>query len=201
MGLFSKKKPETNLSLPELPELPNMESNFPEMDENSSGTINELPSFPSSSMGDRFSRESIKNAISGYSEGDEEPEITRQELIPKPQFNKPSKFTPEKRIPELPKMKPLYKSTEKNMERGIGIQEEDRMPRETGPVFIRIDKFEEALKVFKETKEKISEIEKLLEETKELKEKEERELSTWESEIQGMKSQIERVDRDIFSKI
>src|SRR5690606_21643986 len=101
------------------------------------------------------------------------------EVIPKPQFNTPSKFAPEK-IMTMPKQKNIQRTEGK-------VMPETGMMKETGPVFIRIDKFEEALKVFKETKEKIGEIEKLLEETRELKEKEERELSSWEEEIQGMK--------------
>ena len=33
------------------------------------------------------------------------------------------------------------------------------------------------------------------------KEKEEKELEYWEKEMQSIKSQIERVDKDIFSKV
>src|SRR3989344_2223150 len=165
MGLFSKKKPEPDLSLPQLPELPDMGEHFQEIDNDYSKEAHELPSFPTSSIGDRFSRETIKSAISGDYEEDEEPEITRKELIPKPQFNTPSKFF-SGRASEIPK----FKDSPKNYGSGMQI-------KETRPVFIRIDKFEESLKIFKETKEKISEIEKFLEETKMLKEKEESELT------------------------
>ena len=69
------------------------------------------------------------------------------------------------------------------------------------PVFIRIDKFEESLEIFKETKSKILDIEKMLRDIKSIKEEEEKELEEWYNEVQTMKTQIERVDKDIFSKI
>ena len=69
------------------------------------------------------------------------------------------------------------------------------------PIFIRIDKFEESLKVFEKTKERISEVDKMLKDIKKLKEEEERELEIWEQEIQNLKNQMEKVDEDIFSKI
>ncbi len=69
------------------------------------------------------------------------------------------------------------------------------------PVFIRIDKFEESLKVFEKTREQIKEIEELVRHVKDLKSKEEEELIKWEEEIQTIKEQIGKVDRDIFSKV
>jgi len=69
------------------------------------------------------------------------------------------------------------------------------------PVFIRIDKFEESLKIFEKTKSKISEIEKMLKHISSVKESEDRELESWQSEIEMIKKQIEKVDKNIFSKI
>jgi hypothetical protein len=45
------------------------------------------------------------------------------------------------------------------------------------------------------------EIDRILEDVRKIKEKEENELKTWENEIRYMKGQIEKVDKDIFSKI
>ena len=192
MGLFSKKNDkQSNIpklpELPSLPSLPNLPGNFPSIDEDEND-VHELPSFPTSTMGDKFSRDSIKSAVSGDDEEENEPKITRQELIP----NAPkSAFTPQKPMSteKMPKMATMKKMVSKEP------------VHETGPVFIRIDRFEEALHVFKDTREKINEIEKILEETKTLKAKEEEELSNWESEIQTMKQKIEKVDNDIFSKV
>jgi len=194
MGLFSKKDDKKNVNMPSLPELPSLPSEFPEMEESDdSHDVHNLPSFPNSQMGDKFSQETIKNAVSGSENNDpEEDEEMPSPLIPKPSFDK----IPKPSLDKIPK--PNYMGgIEKDSVRKV-TQEKTR---ETGPVFIRIDKFEEALHVFKDTKDKIEEIDKLLGKTKELKEKEEEELSVWEKEIRDMKAQIEKVDKDIFSKI
>jgi len=185
MGFFSKKDETKNVSLPRLPEIPSLSSEFSEMDEDySEDGPHELPSFPNNSMGNKFSQETIKNAISGDYDSDEEEEMP-EPLIPIPTFKIPQKI-----------------SSKNNFERKTPQKKsEEESEKERGPVFIRIDKFEQALEIFKDTKEKIDDIEKLLSETKELKEREEEELSMWEKEIQEMKSQIEKVDKDIFSKI
>ena len=75
------------------------------------------------------------------------------------------------------------------------------MTKKAEPVFIRIDKFEESIKIFQEIKSQISDIEKLIKNTKEIKAKEEEELTSWETEIQTVKNQIEKVNQDIFSRI
>lgn len=187
MGLFSKKSDKTEKGIPKLPELPSLPQ-FPDMDDYSD-EIHELPSFPSSGMGEKFSRETIKNAISGDEdyEDDDEPKITREELIPKPDFKDFSKTTPKK----------IYDKPVENYAKPVSYTK----TVEAEPVFVQIHKFEEALHIFKETKEKISEIESLLEETKNLKDKEDEELSKWSMEVQEMKKKIEKVDNDIFSKI
>ena len=76
------------------------------------------------------------------------------------------------------------------------------VPDETaGPVFVRIDRFEEGLKLLEGIKSQISDIEKILAETRRLKEKEDEELSSWESELKRMKTELEKMGNDIFSKI
>ena len=68
-------------------------------------------------------------------------------------------------------------------------------------MFIRVDKYEKALEVFEKSKKKVIEIEKMLKDVRALKEKEQKELEEWENEIQATKAQIERVDKELFSKI
>jgi len=128
----------------------------------------------------------------------EESEMSRipaltKDRIPSPAIAPPKK---ERYQPKGPRM-----STPMPEEAPMPISGEPAATGGGGPVFIRIDKFEESLRIFKETKDKLDEIESLLNQTKELKDKEEEELSSWEKEIQDMKSQIDRVDRDIFSKV
>lgn len=177
MGLFNKSKKEVKMgeipSLPDLPKLPD----FPMLEEEDS-RLHKLPSFPDNSLGTKFSQNTIKDAIAGEEEGE---------------YGNANEFADEDAIRMM--QKPLRKPLTEEM----GMRSSMRTGAE--PVFIRIDKFEDALKIFSETKRKLSEIERLLDEAKRLKEKEEGELQTWENEIKSMKGQIEKVDRDIFSKI
>ncbi|MBU2612384.1 MAG: hypothetical protein KKB62_01540 [Nanoarchaeota archaeon] len=197
MGLFSKKDSKKEMGVPKLPELPSLPTHFPEIEDDPDEGFPRLPSFPTSKMGDRFSQETIKNAVSG-DEDEEEMDDFEDGIIPRPEplqrpieknRPKPNYEMPERRESQMPK-----RNISPTREMGM---EDSR----TGPVFVRIDKFEESLKIFKETKDKIEEIETLLSHTKSIKEKEEEELINWEKEIQEMKSQVEKIDRDIFSKI
>lgn len=203
MGLFSKKKHENKTpSLPPIPELPTLPplENFPQNDYDDLRELHQLPSFPTNQIGEKFSQNSIKNAISGENQQiiEEEEEILRNPLIAKG-------------INMEPKMQQIAYSG--NIEENPKIQnnipfiktEPTTKPykkvNSTEPIFIRIDKFEESLEIFQKTKEKIKEIEELLKKTNELKIKEEKELSLWEIEVQELKKQIETVNKDIFSRI
>ena len=186
MGLFGKKKEkkveEKIPSLAELPKLPDLDS-----PENFKEEFHQLPSFPSSSIGKKFSQDSIKDAVKG--------EDTDFES-----------FNPEEII-ESSLRKPQIREIEEEVE----IEEAIRRPRiarvekrtvvEAEPIFIRIDRFEDAMKIFDETKRQLSDIEHLLENVKRTKDDEEEEIKKWESNLKNMRSQIEKVDRDIFSKI
>ena len=84
------------------------------------------------------------------------------------------------------------------------VQEEHKKRMEgkrTEPVFVRIDKFEESMEVFEKAEKKIGEMEELFRDIRKLKEEEERELDSWETKIQSVKKQIEKIDNEIFSKI
>jgi hypothetical protein len=75
------------------------------------------------------------------------------------------------------------------------------MARETEPIYIRLDKFKTTAESFEEIKNKIMEIERLLIRTKDIRAREEEELAEWEREIQLIKSRIESIDKNIFSKL
>ena len=185
MGLFNKKKKQKNSrgkdipKLPELPELPNFEDN-----KKTTESPHQLPSFPSNSFGDKFSQNTIKDAVSGRDEDDEENlEIknpilgNKKKIMTEEVSDNPVKETPKRNAP-----------SQKNKKR-------------TDPVFIRVDKFEESLDIFSDAKEKVSSIEKELKEIKETKEEEEKELKDWEEKIKSVKNQIDKVDREVFSEI
>jgi len=69
------------------------------------------------------------------------------------------------------------------------------------PIFVKIDKFHDALDNFNKIKEKVLEIENELKNISEIKNKEEEELKEWESEIQSIKARMNAIDNSLFSKI
>ncbi len=180
MGWFNKvetkgRQIDNDLRLPELPTIRNNEIH-------SEKSIHQLPSFPSNSLGNKFSQNNIKEAITGRKEDEEVYDA--------------DEFATDKETQMM--LKPLTKELQRIPRE---FEEAASRVKSTEPVFIRIDKFEESLRIFEKTKEQITEIEKMLREIKQEKEKEDEELSSWENEIQSLKKQIEKVDRDVFSKV
>ncbi len=202
MGLFNKNKEEKKGDIPRLPELPRL-PDLPGLEDLKN--LPQLPSFPRSSFGEKFSQNTIKDAIAGRKEvgenfdandsDDEEesemmPKLAKKDFMSKEmdseseggdEYRQFQKF--ERRVLEVPTISDSgnYKRTE--------------------PIFIRLDKFEESVKIFEKTRNQISEIESVLREIKGIKEQEEKELLFWEQEIQNIKKQIEKVDKDIFSRV
>lgn len=188
MGWFDKEKKEEAIpklpELPQLPELPKLNS------EEETGSLPQLPSVPQSSFGEKFSQSMIKEAVTG--EKEDEMDVDEEEN--------------EKDLPQM--THPIHKQRVKEI--GESLPRRREIPEQfkeaaqkvsKEPIFIRIDKFEESLKIFEKTKERISEVEKMLKDIKRVREEEEEELQIWEEEIQNLKNQIEKVDQDIFSKI
>lgn len=182
MGLFSKKEVKKPIQAPKLPELPKL-PDFPSFGEDDDKQIHRLPSFPSSSLGTKFSQDTIKGAVTGEEE-DLDDEVGNADDFA------------ENDMQMMPK--PLKKAMTRDMASGFSPQ---KMTRPAEPVFIRVDKFQDAMKIFNETKKKVGEIEKILADLKTLKEKETHELNSWENEIKSLKDQIEKVNMDIFSKV
>ena len=71
----------------------------------------------------------------------------------------------------------------------------------TEPVFVRIDKYQEALINFQDIKKRILETEDLLKEINEIKTKEEKELQEWEEEIKSAKEKLDKIDESWFGKL
>ena len=69
------------------------------------------------------------------------------------------------------------------------------------PIFIRIDKYQEAVQAFHEIKAQLNEIETYLKEIRELKQKEERELEEWENQIGAIKARLNNIDQGVFGKL
>ncbi|GEM_PF-551934 len=253
MGLFGKKDNKIEAkkasSAPELPELPKLPE-FPPTNNSSSSSLThedeklpQLPTFPNNSLGNKFTQNTIKEAVAGEKE-DEEVFVAEdlpeehmgmmQKPLVKKSFSKEyddyeqsisgskpeKKFSQEYEDEDSPETEEVYermipaiptkpvtpqKTAPKISTRLVDNSEEyavkNYMTKKAEPVFIRIDKFEESIKIFQDIKSQISEIEKLIKNTKEIKAKEEEELSSWEKEIQTIKNQIEKVNQDIFSRV
>jgi len=177
MGWFNKKKEEKkeipSLSeLPKLPEIPRIsgeEGNF---------SINKLPSFPNNSIGEKFSQNTIKEAVTGKKEGEEvfeTDDFARTEDKPR-MMQKPPKEFP---IKEFPYARKGIVTAPRTREVPEEFREAERMVRKTEPIFIRIDKFEESLDMLEKIKKEILEIEKMLRDVKRIKEEEEKELESF----------------------
>ena len=192
MGWFGRKKKKENLkissSLPEMPKLPELPKIGGDLNE-----LPQLPSYPSSSLGKNFSQDAIKDAISGEEESDKEV------------FNADDSFPERKeRMMQKPLVFPTKEISTEKTRILPGIKNQGFIKtrtKESEPVFVRIDKFEESLEIFEKARKKISEIEKFLVEIRRLREKEETELQEWENEIQTIKKQFEKIDNNLFSKI
>lgn len=197
MGLFKKNKKEEERkseipNLPELPKLPELSHSsenslqFPSIKEfpgfTEKETLPQLPSFPNNSLGDKFSQNTIKEAVSGKKEAEERAD---EELQMIPSSSKEFDFEQEPALEKIQGKSAII------------------TPRVTKaePVFIRLDKFEESLNLFSKLKEEIQDVQELLDATKKLKEQEDKELEAWQQEMQSMKKQIEKIDEDLFSKI
>ncbi len=219
MGWF--KKEETKMpvkqkdSIPRLPELPKL----PELEGFDSNTRmsqdftqpSMLPSFPRNDLGNKFSQHTIKNAISGQEEDDTEIDYERnmadfeeKRMMPI-NFKKPLTRELEEDFPEEDE---YAMETENSSQRYKPMARESSMPMipfkktiKEEPIFIRLDKFEETVKTFEKAKHQINEIEEMLSDIRKLKEKEEAELASWEQEIQLLKRQVEKIDKEIFSKL
>lgn len=71
----------------------------------------------------------------------------------------------------------------------------------SGPVFVRIDKYQAAVQAFNEIKSQLEEIESSLREIKNLKQQEEQDLANWEAEIETIKTRLSNIDQGVFGKL
>ncbi len=178
MALFKKKekpKMEQPPKLPDIPQLPEL----PEFKMGEEGSLSQLPSFPTDSLGNKFSQNTIKEAVAGKKENKE---VGADEFA-------------EEKVQMM--QKPLVKEERGNNQSYPKVSSQ----KEEGPIFIRIDKFEEGSKTFEDVRRQITDIEGMFEDIKGVREKEGKELESWEEEIKQIKEKIESIDNNIFSKL
>ena len=229
MGLFKKKEsiPEIPpvLRLPELPKIekseipvppqqpvqtpvpimPSISSSqlstttpeFPSM----SSKAQALPSLPKSRFNERLNQDIVKSAVSDSSE---EKEVEIEELPRDFKFEQMERAGKEEMIPSVLNTETVMKkmSEEKAPEkRAAPIISRPKQISESEPVFVRIENFQESEKRFNEIKKKVREIENALNKVKEVKIKEDEEISRWTEDLGKIKSKLNEIDSDIFSKI
>jgi len=69
------------------------------------------------------------------------------------------------------------------------------------PIFVKIDKFRDALSNLELIKKKLQESSELLEKIKEIRSSEEEELEKWSQEINVIKEKVSQIDKKLFSEI
>lgn len=227
MGWFKKKKEgkkqEQAPELPKLPELPEFPKlpKMPKLSESPpsksqktppeiiqppqlSGQpkpgipeIKSLPPFPDS-MGEDFSQEAVKSAISPPPSIQEKPKIMKgKRTLEIAEWEEPKFSQTAPRLPKMPKGKKIRElSTQPSVPITI-----PKISKKIEPVYIRIDKFKSAVQSFQEIQDKLSEVEELLKDIREIKHKEDEELREWEQELEIIKARIDSIDNNIFSKL
>ncbi len=203
MGLFGRKREEKEqqensegLGLPDLPELDDIKQDYQSYVPKRTSS---LPSFPGSMRNEGMSNQTVKNAVADSREfqpafKSQEREIARSVEMD----SRPSEFSQSERTNKQP-----IESFRPKIVPGIAkpYQSKDKKTGNTGPIFVRIDKFESALENIKMIKNKIEEMEKLLVSLRQVNAKEDFELSEWEKEITNIKSRIDSIDSNLFSKL
>ena len=66
------------------------------------------------------------------------------------------------------------------------------------PIFVKIDKYKEAVKTIESIRTKIEEAESLMKNLTRLREQEEKELQEWQSNLDDVKQKLMKVDKNLF---
>ena len=200
-----KKRDEEIETLPDLPEsiaefprLPEIEENFSPVNDPSSykpieppDNFRNLPPLPDY-YDDNQSK--IKNVVG---EGLQRSSFdTRQTDYPEPVRELSEFIEPQSRIREPPKTEEQIRTIEISPRYRL----EKPIKKEKYPIYVKLDKFQASQEILHEVKEKLRDLEHTLNNIKEIKEREEKELEEWEREIQIVKSRLESIDSNIFSR-
>lgn len=116
------------------------------------------------------------------------------------------------KLPELPSLPPLPQSAmredfrpmmpNRDFEiRKIDLESPKISARSNQPVFVKLDRFQDAVHKFEEVKTKVKDIENSLLKIKDIKMKEEVELRAWEQEVQMIKEKVSNIEGSLFSKL
>ena len=181
MGLFSKKG-DNNSDFGKLPDLPALPKSITSYQQNNNSQINDLPSMTQNS--NKWNIQAVKEAVSS----------SQNNNIPTQDFSdEVSSGNREVIGSGVPRTRPI------NYPLPPASSQQNNNRRE--PLFVRIDKFESALRDFEDISIKIKRVEELITEIKELRDREDREFSEWEKDLQVVKSRLDSIDRTLFSQL
>ena len=101
----------------------------------------------------------------------------------------------------IPMRKPSETIIRKSLieERPIAEQRpETRYSKEEKPVFVKIDKYRDALRMIEDIKSKIEEAEKSISELESIKNAEQKNIESWKSDLNEIKSKLLDIDKKLF---
>jgi hypothetical protein len=130
--------------------------------------------------------------------------VEMQPLQPIQQAFQPIAPVTRKEIPEFRVLtQEISEPVEAEREIGRYQEREERYeaPKMKEPIFVKIDKFKDALASFELIKEKLAEIDNLLKKIRETRAQEQAEFDSWEKEIEEIKARVEGIDAKLFSKV
>ena len=103
---------------------------------------------------------------------------------------------------DFPTYEPSFPSSSETIKRAVkGFDEPMERPLmmpEEKAIFVKVDKYKEAIDTLEIIKEKLKTSQTILNELKELKRKEEAELEEWRNSIEDIKEKLTLVDNNLF---
>ncbi len=227
MGWFNKEEKVPEIPpAPQLPSIPEPPiSQTPEKKE--MPELPELPTFPVGKKNESLNNEIVKSAVSDAPEDNEvvvdmpsEDGVHNNTELPIPPVPTPTTSATLPAIPQLPpkttpQLPPTQSSTpvppiqssihqtpeKRTLELSPSIQHPTSKTKQIEPVFVRIDKFQEAQKDFDKIQKDVQEIESTLRKVKDIKADEEEQLSSWTKDLEKIKSRLSEIDINIFNKL
>ncbi|PIU76149.1 hypothetical protein COS75_00680 [Candidatus Pacearchaeota archaeon CG06_land_8_20_14_3_00_35_12] len=132
-----------------------------------------------------------------------EPELPEMPEMPSSRLTPPGEFIGEEvtrpsTMPRPPQTRqPMAEKTEMPSRSFV----REIKPKMREPIFVKIDKFKEAVESLETINKKIQELNDLMMKIKETRAREEEEITKWEMEIQEIKSRLTIIDQKLFSKL
>ncbi len=187
MGLFHKKE-----KVPEIPPAPNL-SGLPELPKEKAS---ELPSLPKG-LGQKASNAMVKSAVNDL-DLPHEPEDGIQELPKDFKFEESVMKPPVvEMIPSLPKQE-IKKIETKSFDSNESLPSTGRSSQD--PIFVRIDKYQEAKKELQEINKGIKSVEAVLGKLNEIKSREDKEVGQISESLSSIKTRLTTIDSNVFKK-